>query len=72
MCFVKPLKIKNVNKTTVLLENGIKAYYNKDTKKLKPNDLVLVFGNLVIEKIAQKSKCKDQILDQNLKTIYDL
>lgn len=56
MCFIKPLRIKEINKTTVLLENGIKAYYNKDIKNLRPNDLVLVFGNLVIEKV-KKNNC---------------
>jgi len=52
MCYLKPLKVKGINKTTVLLENGIKAYYNKDIK-IKENDLVLVFGNLVIEKVKK-------------------
>lgn len=56
MCFVKPLRIKEINKTTVLLENNIKAYYNVKTQELKKNDLVLVFGNLVIEKIEARNE----------------
>lgn len=54
MCFLKPLKVKKVNREIVLLENGVKAYYNKNIKDLKPDDLVLVFGNLVIEKVKLK------------------
>lgn len=65
MCFLKPLKVKKIKNQIVLLENGIKAYYNKDIKDLKPNDLVLVFGNFVVEKIDQKVKSKDQNLNQN-------
>lgn len=66
MCFLKPLKVKSVKKNLVLLENGIKAYYNsKEIKDLKPEDLVLVFGDLVIERINQKAKSKDQNLNQN-------
>lgn len=55
MCFLKPLKVKEIKNKTVLLENGIKAYYNKDIKYLKTNDLVLVFGNLVIEKVKKNN-----------------
>lgn len=54
MCFLKPLKVKTVKKDIVLLENNIKAYYNKETK-IKENDLVLVFGNLVIEKVKKNN-----------------
>lgn len=56
MCFVRPLRVKEIKKNIVLLENGIKAYYNKDIKNLKPNDLVLVFGNMVIEKINKDNR----------------
>lgn len=65
MCFLKPLKVKEIKNNIVLLENGIKAYYNGKTQEFKEGDLVLVFGNLVIEKIDQKSKRKEQNLNQN-------
>ena len=55
MCFLKPLKVKKINNKIVLLENGIKAYYNGNITKLKENDLVLVFGNLVVEKVKRKN-----------------
>ena len=56
MCYLKPLKVKTVKKNIVLLENNIRAYYNKkDIKDLKPDDLVMVFGNLVIEKVDKKN-----------------
>ncbi len=52
MCFVKPIRVKKVFDNYVLLENGIKAYYEKKEGKLKRNDLVLVYGNVVINKIV--------------------
>lgn len=54
MCYVKPLKIKKVFAREVLLENGIRAYYEKNSGKLKPNDLVLVYGNVVINRVTSK------------------
>lgn len=56
MCFLKPLKIKKVLDKEVLLENGIKAYYEKKVGILKPNDLVMVYGNLVISRVKRGSK----------------
>lgn len=53
MCFLKPLRIKKVLDKQVLLENGIKAYYEKKVGILKPNDLVMVYGNLVLEKLPK-------------------
>lgn len=55
MCFVKPLKIKKITGKEVLLENEIKAYYDKKIGGIKKGDRVLVFGNLVIEKINEKN-----------------
>ncbi len=56
MCFVKPIRIKKVFKDHVLLENGINAYYEKKAGRLKQNDLVLVYGNVVINKIVDYAK----------------
>ncbi|MDO8611012.1 MAG: hypothetical protein Q7R95_10830 [bacterium] len=50
MCFTKPLIIKKVMKNEVLLENGIKAFYENGVK-LQKGDMVLVYGNLIINKI---------------------
>lgn len=51
MCFIKPLKIKKVKKKEVILENGVKAYYDKKIGRLKVGDLVIVYGNLILNKI---------------------
>jgi hypothetical protein len=56
MCFVRPLKVDRIDKRTVYLENGIKAYYDKKVGIIKPNDLVLVYGNLVVQKISNEKK----------------
>lgn len=54
MCFIKPLRIKSINGKEVILDNGIKAYYEKKISILKSNDLVMVYGNLILEKVSQK------------------
>lgn len=54
MCFIKPLRIKSINGKEVILDNGIKAYYEKKIGILKSNDLVMVYGNLILEKVSQK------------------
>lgn len=52
MCFIRSLKVKEIKNKTVILENGIEAYYEEgEVGEIKPNEKVLVFGNLVIEKI---------------------
>ena len=51
MCYLKPLKVNKVIGKTVFLNNGIKAYYDKNVGQIKPNDKVLVYGNLIIQKI---------------------
>lgn len=38
------------------LEKGIKAFYDKKIGVIKPNDSVLVFGNLVVQKINEKPR----------------
>ena len=58
MCFLKPLKVKSVSGKTVLLDNGIKAFYEKKVGILKPNDIVMVYGNLILEKISNKNDRK--------------
>lgn len=56
MCFLKPLRIKKIKVNQVVLENGIKAYYDKKIGRLKVEDLVVVYGNLVINKIYEQKK----------------
>jgi len=54
MCFLRPLKIKKINGKKVFLEKNIVAYYDKNVGPLKKDDYVLVFGNLVVQKINEK------------------
>ena len=54
MCFLRPLKIKKIEEKKVFLGKNIIAYYDKKVGRLKKNDRVLVFGNLVIKKINEK------------------
>jgi len=51
MCFVKPQKVKEVQGKKVLLENGTSALCDPSIKTLKKNDRVIVFGNLIIQKL---------------------
>ena len=55
MCYLKPLKVKKIDGRKVVLENGIKAVYDKKVGKIKINDLVMVYGNLIIQKIEPKN-----------------
>lgn len=55
MCFIRPLKVKKIEGKKALLENGIKAVYDKKVGKIKENDLVIVYGNLIIQKIEPKN-----------------
>jgi hypothetical protein len=55
MCYLKPLKVIKLRGKIAYLEKGIKAVYGKKIGVIKPNDSVLVFGNLIIEKINEKS-----------------
>ena len=54
MCFIRPLKVKKIQGKKALLENGIKAVYDKKVGKIKVNDLVMVYGNLIIQKFESK------------------
>ena len=51
MCYVKPLKIKKIKGKEVEMENGIKAFYDKSVGKIKTGDKVLVYGNLIVDKV---------------------
>ncbi len=52
MCVLRPLKVKLVKEKIVILEGGVRAVYNKrKIGEIKTNDKVLVFGNLIVEKI---------------------
>lgn len=54
MCFIRPFQIKSIDGRIATLDTGIKAYYEKKVGILKPNDHVLVYGNLILEKISKK------------------
>lgn len=56
MCYLKPLRVKKVHGRAVILENNIKAYYNKSIGKIQVNDEVLVYGNLIIQKNNERPK----------------
>ena len=54
MCYLRPLKVKKIAGKKAMLENGIKAVYDKNVGEIKPNDLVMIYGNLIIQKIEPK------------------
>lgn len=56
MCFIKPLRIKQIEDKKVILENGIEAYYHKKIGELKVDDLVVVYGNLVLNKVYESKR----------------
>lgn len=56
MCFLRPLKVKKIEGRKVILENGIKAYYDKKVGTIKKDDLVMVYGNLVLHRVKLDSK----------------
>lgn len=60
MCYLRPLKVKKIEGKHVLLDNGIKAIYDKKMGKVKVDDLVMVYGNLIIQKIEAKLVNYDQ------------
>lgn len=59
MCYLKPLRVKRLERKIAYLEGGIKAFWDPKIGKIKPNDLVLVFGNLIVEKINQNEKQRE-------------
>lgn len=57
MCFLKPLKIITFQgKNKAILENGIQALYDKKIGKINLGDLVLVYGNLIINRVKRGSE----------------
>jgi len=56
MCYLKPLEVKKIKGGVVFLENGIKAFYDKNIGKIKKGDKVVVFGNLIIQKSNEREK----------------
>ena len=58
MCYLVPHKVKSIEGTQVTLNGGMKAFYNKKVGTLKINDEVLVYGNLIINKIQTHEKHK--------------
>jgi len=58
MCFLMPHKVKSIEGTQVTLNGGMKAFYDKKVGILKINDEVLVYGNLIIDKVKTHEKYK--------------
>ena len=56
MCLLRPMKVCKINGHTATLENGIKAYIEKKAGKIEINDLVLVYGNLILEKVNNEKQ----------------
>jgi hypothetical protein len=56
MCYLKPLRVKRTGGKVAYLENGIRAFYDKKIGLIKPNDSVLVFGNLILQKVNEKPR----------------
>lgn len=54
MCYLRPLKVKKIEGKKAWLENDIKAVYDKNVGKVKVDDLVMVYGNLIVQKIEPK------------------
>jgi len=50
MCQLKQHIVKKIKDKTVYLKDGIRAFYDKKIGEIKPNDKVLVYGNLIIKK----------------------
>ena len=58
MCYLVPHKIKSIEGIQVILNGGMKAFYDKKVGVLKINDEVLVYGNLIINKVQTHEKHK--------------
>lgn len=56
MCFLLPLKVKQIYGKKVKLENGLEALCDINIKDLKVGDEVLVYGNLIINKVIPNDK----------------
>lgn len=54
MCYLKPLEVVKIEGKTVFLRNGIKAFYDKKIGEIKLNDLVLVYGNLIVDRLKKE------------------
>lgn len=53
MCYLVPHKVKSIDGTQVTLQDGMRAYYDKKVGPLKINDEVLVYGNLIVDKVKK-------------------
>lgn len=51
MCQLRQHVVRKIKDKTVYLKDGIKAFYDKKIGIIKPNDRVLVYGNLVLSKV---------------------
>lgn len=59
MCYLRPHKVKKIEGNVAVLENGIRAYYEKKVGTIRKDDFVIVYGNLILQKINEKSKQPD-------------
>ena len=60
MCYLKPLKVRKIIGKKAVLENGIEAVYDGHIGKIKKNDSVLVYGNLILERVKLAEKNYDK------------
>lgn len=65
MCFIKPLKVKKIVGKKIYLENNIIALYDKEAGDIKPNDRVLVYGNVVLTRL-RRAREKTTVEEQKL------
>lgn len=61
MCYLVSHKVKSIKGTSVVFTNGLKAFYNKKIGRLKINDEVLVYGNLILNIIKKYEKHKTNL-----------
>jgi uncharacterized protein YktA (UPF0223 family) len=54
MCFIRPLTVKKIDGNKIILDNKIEAFYEKKVGKIKVEDKVIVYGNLILEKVNEK------------------
>lgn len=58
MCYLVPHKVKSIEGAQVTLNGGLKAFYDKKVGTLKIDDEVLVYGNLIVDKVQTHEKHK--------------
>lgn len=56
MCFLLPQKVTKMSGKVAVLENGNKAFCDPKAGIIKKGDRVMVYGNLILNKIHERSK----------------